>query len=145
MLDGRKPSDEGSGKLRIVASAAFCLVCTCHLHRTLSAEVTVRSVIGASLAPLLRGMLELACTSLRSGPEDQQTVRLIPVCMQPLSAALPSVKAPAIMTIVVLYAGRPRRAWSCCMQMRPAEYWVKDGDLERIRRAETVEDHLHMF
>lgn len=31
------------------------------------------------------------------------------------------------------------------LQMRPAEYWVADGKLERIRRAETIEDHLDMF
>ena len=31
------------------------------------------------------------------------------------------------------------------LQMRPAEYWVRDGRLQRIRRGERFEDHLALF
>ena len=30
-------------------------------------------------------------------------------------------------------------------QMRPAEYWVEDGAVRTIRRAETLDDHLRLF
>ncbi len=30
-------------------------------------------------------------------------------------------------------------------QMRPAEYWVVDGRVEKIRRGETLQDHLDLF
>ncbi len=31
------------------------------------------------------------------------------------------------------------------LKMRPAEYWVADGQLLQIRRGETLEDHLKLF
>lgn len=31
------------------------------------------------------------------------------------------------------------------LKMRPAEYWVVDGQLKQIRKGETLEDHLRMF
>lgn len=31
------------------------------------------------------------------------------------------------------------------LKMRPAEYWVADGQLKQIRRGETLQDHLRMF
>lgn len=31
------------------------------------------------------------------------------------------------------------------LQMRPAEYWVADGSVSKIRRAETLDDHLTLF
>ncbi|BDA44624.1 Diaminopimelate decarboxylase [Coccomyxa sp. Obi] len=31
------------------------------------------------------------------------------------------------------------------LKMRPAEYWVADGQLKQIRHGETLEDHLRMF
>ncbi len=31
------------------------------------------------------------------------------------------------------------------LKMRPAEYWVADGQLKQIRRGETLEDHLKLF
>ena len=31
------------------------------------------------------------------------------------------------------------------LKMRPAEYWVAGGQLQCIRRGETVEDHLKLF
>lgn len=31
------------------------------------------------------------------------------------------------------------------LQMRPAEYWVADGGVSKIRRAETLDDHLTLF
>lgn len=32
------------------------------------------------------------------------------------------------------------------LKMRPAEYWVENGDtLKMIRRAETLDDHLALF
>jgi diaminopimelate decarboxylase len=31
------------------------------------------------------------------------------------------------------------------LKMRPAEYWVKDGKLQQIRRGETLQDHLALF
>lgn len=39
------------------------------------------------------------------------------------------------------------KAMSCygCTQMRPAEYWVADGQLKKIRRGETLDDHMSLF
>lgn len=31
------------------------------------------------------------------------------------------------------------------LQMRPAEYWVADGQLKKIRRGETLDDHMALF
>lgn len=31
------------------------------------------------------------------------------------------------------------------LKMRPAEYWVTDGQVKCIRKGETVEDHLKLF
>jgi diaminopimelate decarboxylase len=31
------------------------------------------------------------------------------------------------------------------LKMRPAEYWVADGKLQKIRRGETLQDHLALF
>ena len=31
------------------------------------------------------------------------------------------------------------------LKMRPPEYWVADGQLRQIRKAETLEDHLRAF
>lgn len=31
------------------------------------------------------------------------------------------------------------------LQMRPPEYWVRDGQLQLIRRGESFEDHLALF
>lgn len=31
------------------------------------------------------------------------------------------------------------------LQMRPAEYWVVDGSVAKIRRGETLQDHLSLF
>jgi diaminopimelate decarboxylase len=31
------------------------------------------------------------------------------------------------------------------LKMRPAEYWVADGQLKQIRRVETLDDHLRLF
>ena len=31
------------------------------------------------------------------------------------------------------------------LQMRPPEYWVKDGQLQQIRRGESFEDHVALF
>ena len=31
------------------------------------------------------------------------------------------------------------------LQMRPAEYWVADGRVTKIRRGETLQDHLSLF
>lgn len=31
------------------------------------------------------------------------------------------------------------------LKMRPPEYWVSDGQLQCIRRAETLDDHLKLF
>ena len=31
------------------------------------------------------------------------------------------------------------------LQMRPPEYWVKDGKLQQIRRGESFEDHVALF
>lgn len=31
------------------------------------------------------------------------------------------------------------------LKMRPPEYWVEDGELRKIRRAETLQDHLALF
>ena len=31
------------------------------------------------------------------------------------------------------------------LKMRPAEYWVSNGELKQIRRGETLQDHLQLF
>lgn len=31
------------------------------------------------------------------------------------------------------------------MKMRPAEYWVNNGQVQKIRRGETLEDYMNMF
>ena len=31
------------------------------------------------------------------------------------------------------------------LKMRPAEYWVADGKLAKIRHQETLDDHLRLF
>ncbi len=31
------------------------------------------------------------------------------------------------------------------LKMRPAEYWVADGKLQKIRHQETLDDHLRLF
>ena len=31
------------------------------------------------------------------------------------------------------------------LKMRPAEYWVSNGELKQIRKGETLQDHLRMF
>ncbi len=31
------------------------------------------------------------------------------------------------------------------LKMRPPEYWVENGQLKKIRRAETLQDHLALF
>lgn len=31
------------------------------------------------------------------------------------------------------------------LKMRPAEYWVADGQLRQIRHGETLQDHLRYF
>lgn len=31
------------------------------------------------------------------------------------------------------------------LKMRPAEYWVADGKLAKIRHQETLDDHLKLF
>ena len=31
------------------------------------------------------------------------------------------------------------------LKMRPAEFWVTDGQVKCIRKGETVEDHLKLF
>ena len=31
------------------------------------------------------------------------------------------------------------------LKMRPAEYWVEDGELRLIRKGETLDDHIKLF
>lgn len=31
------------------------------------------------------------------------------------------------------------------LKMRPAEYWVSGGQLKKIRRGETLDDHMALF
>lgn len=31
------------------------------------------------------------------------------------------------------------------LKMRPAEYWVSDGKLAKIRHQETLDDHIRLF
>lgn len=49
--------------------------------------------------------------------------------------------------LVVLDAGAYGMAMASTynLQMRPAEYWVENGKVQKIRREETLDDHLKLF
>lgn len=110
-------------------------------------------VVDGSMSSLIRPSLyeayqHIELTAPSSAPQETYDV-VGPVCESAdfLGKDRVLAKPSAGDGLVVHDAGAycMAMASSYNLQMRPAEYWVKDGELERIRRAETVEDHLDMF
>ncbi|KAK2078885.1 hypothetical protein QBZ16_002575 [Prototheca wickerhamii] len=121
-----------------------------------------RSMVGNSgaLVNTVTGMAELirpslysayqhiALTAPHSSPEDTYDV-VGPVCESADFLGKDRVLATpeAGDGLAVLDAGAYCMAMASTynMKMRPAEYWVNNGQVQKIRRGETLEDYMNMF